>query len=41
MAAYLDRRFAATQERRQALIDEWVTGLRRRAEVIDLYLSAR
>jgi hypothetical protein len=39
MAAYLDQRFAAAPDRRQALIDEWMTGLRRRADVIDLYLA--
>ena len=39
--AYLDQRFASAQERRQTLMDEWVTGLRRRGEVIDLYLSGR
>ena len=39
--AYLDQRFASAQDRRQALMDEWMTGLRRRGEVIDLYLSGR
>ena len=39
--AYLDQRFASAQDRRQTLMDEWVTGLRRRGEVIDLYLSGR
>jgi len=39
--AYLDQRFTAdTPERRQALIDEWVAGLRRRADILDLYLAA-
>jgi hypothetical protein len=37
MRAYLDQRFTTT-ERREALINEWMTGLRRRADVIDLYL---
>ncbi len=38
--AYLNQRFAAdTPERRQVLIDEWVAGLRRRADIIDLYLA--
>ena len=41
MTAYLDRRFTTVQDRRQALIDEWITALRRRADVIDLYLSSR
>ena len=36
--AYLNQRFAAdSAERQQALIDEWLAGLRRRAEIIDLY----
>ena len=35
--AYLDQRFAATEERRQQLIDDWMAGLRRRAELVDLY----
>ena len=41
MRAYLDRRFAGAGDRRQALVDEWVAGLRRRADVMDLYLPAR
>jgi hypothetical protein len=32
---------AATATRRQRSIDQWVSGLRRRAEVVDLSLSAR
>jgi hypothetical protein len=41
IAAYLDQRFAATAgERRRTLVDEWVAGLRRRADIIDLYLAA-
>jgi hypothetical protein len=39
--AYLDQRFTAGAERRQALIDDWLAGLRRRAEIVDIYLSAR
>jgi hypothetical protein len=39
MTAYLDQRFAAASDRRQLLIDEWMAGLRRRADVIDLYLA--
>lgn len=36
--AYLDQRFVAgTSDRHRALVDEWVTGLRRRAEIVDLY----
>jgi hypothetical protein len=39
--AYLDQRFTAGSERRQALIDDWLAGLRRRAEIVDMYLSTR
>src|SRR5215510_14598426 len=39
--AYLDQRFASAQERRQALMDDWLSSLRRRGDVVDLYLSAR
>lgn len=38
--AYLDQRFTAASDRREALLDEWIAGLRRRGEVLDLYLSA-
>jgi len=41
MRAYLDQRFAGAGDRRQALIDEWMTGLRRRGDVMNLYLPAR
>ena len=41
MRAYLDQRFTAASERRQSLVDDWLAGLRRRGEVVDLYLSAR
>ena len=37
--AYLDQRFSAASDRRQAQLDDWMSGLRRRGEVIDLYLS--
>jgi hypothetical protein len=41
MRTYLDQRFTAdTPERRQTLIDEWVAGLRRRAQIIDLYAAS-
>ena len=33
MRAYLDQRFTAASDRRQALVDEWMAGLRRRGEV--------
>jgi hypothetical protein len=38
--AYLEQRFAAA-DRRPQLIEEWVAGLRRRADIIDLYLARR
>jgi hypothetical protein len=38
---YLDQRFASAQDRRQGLMDDWMNALRRRGEVVDLYLSAR
>jgi len=37
--AYLDQRFSGADVRRQAAIDDWVAGLRRRADIIDLYLA--
>ena len=39
--AYLDRRFSARDERRQAVVDDWMAGLRRRADIVDLYLAGR
>jgi hypothetical protein len=39
--AYLDQRFASAPERRQTLMDDWMTGLRRRGDVVDLYLSGK
>ena len=36
--AYLDQRFAGAGDRRQVLVDEWMAGLRRRGDVMDLYL---
>ena len=39
--AYLDQRFSSAQERRQAVMDDWLSGLRRRGDVVDLYLSGR
>jgi hypothetical protein len=36
---YVDQRFSPSDERRPALIAEWVAGLRRRADVVDLYLT--
>ena len=39
--AYLDQRFSASDERRQQVVDDWIAGLRRRADIIDLYLVGR
>lgn len=39
--AYLDQRFSAASDRRDAALEEWMTGLRRRGDVIDLYLPGR
>ena len=41
--AYIEQRFAGAENdaRRQMLVDEWVAGLRQRADVIDLYATAR
>jgi hypothetical protein len=39
--AYMDQRFAAAGDRRQELVDQWLAALRRRADVIDLYLAGR
>ena len=41
MGAYLDQRFTAATDRRQALLDDWMAGLRRRGDVIDLYLPGK
>ena len=39
VVAYLNQRFATAGERRTQLIGDWMTGLRRRGDVIDLYLT--
>jgi len=39
--AYLDQRFVAAADRRQPLVDDWLAGLRRRAEIVDLYSTNR
>lgn len=39
--AYLDQRFTVADDRRQQVIEDWVAGLRRRADIIDLYLAGR
>ncbi len=36
--AYLEQRFSAGTDRRQQAIDDWIAGLRRRADIIDLSL---
>jgi parvulin-like peptidyl-prolyl isomerase len=41
MRAYLDQRFSAARDRRPNAVEEWVTGLRQRGGVIDLYLAGR
>ena len=39
---YEEQRFAAADPaRRQTLVDEWIAGLRRRADIIDLYLQQK
>ena len=38
---YLAQRFLVGEERRQQVVDEWIAGLRRRADIIDLYLVGR
>jgi hypothetical protein len=41
--AYIEQRFtgAESEARRVTLVNEWVAGLRQRADVIDLYATAR
>jgi hypothetical protein len=39
--AYEEQRFAVAGDRRQAIVDEWVAGLRRRGDIVDLYLASR
>jgi hypothetical protein len=39
VAAYLEQRFATAGDRRTQLIADWMSGLRRRGDVIDLYLT--
>jgi hypothetical protein len=40
MAAYLNQRFASAGDRRPQLVADWMAGLRRRGDVIDLYATA-
>ena len=37
--AYEEQRFTPSDPRRQKMIDDWIAGLRRRGDVIDLYLA--
>ena len=41
--AYIDQRFAGAENegRRLMLIDDWVAGLRQRADIVDLYATGR
>jgi hypothetical protein len=39
VAAYLNQRFASAGDRRAQLINDWMAGLRRRGDVVDLYLT--
>jgi hypothetical protein len=37
--AYITQRFSAGGDRRQQVVEDWMAGLRRRADIIDLYLA--
>jgi parvulin-like peptidyl-prolyl isomerase len=40
--AYLDQRFTAdTIEQQRAMVNSWISGLRRRADIVDLYKNER
>jgi len=39
--AYMEQRFAPAGDRRPQVVDQWIAGLRRRADVVDLYLAGR
>ena len=39
--AYQDQRFSSTDARRETLIAEWLAGLRRRGDVVDIYATGR
>jgi len=41
MRAYLDQRFSVSPDQRLNAINDWMSGLRRRGGVIDLYLAGR
>ncbi len=36
--AYLAERFSASDDRRDQVISDWIAGLRRRADIVDLYV---
>ncbi len=38
--SYLDQRFVASEDRRPQLVEDWLVGLRRRAEIVDLYAAS-
>jgi len=38
--AYLEQRFPVSDPRRESLIEEWVATLRRRGDVVDLYVTS-
>jgi hypothetical protein len=37
VAAYMTQRFTSAGDRRQEMIDDWMAGLRRRADIVDIY----
>jgi hypothetical protein len=39
--AYIEQRFSVRDERRRQVVDDWMAGLRRRADIIDLYPAAK
>jgi hypothetical protein len=39
VVAYLNQRFATAGDRRTQLINDWMAGLRRRGDVIDMYIT--
>jgi hypothetical protein len=39
--AYQDQRFSSADARRETLITEWLAGLRRRGDVVDIYATGR
>jgi hypothetical protein len=39
--AYLEQRFSVNDDRRRQVVQDWIAGLRRRADIIDLYVVGR